>query len=106
MERLTQWTPNGASLVLNNPKNDAEAREMLMQQFRKACNRLAELEDKLECGKMVEISEDKIKDGKVYVAREATFGTPTVAIEITEEEAKTLIANGVENDLDSCIVVE
>ncbi len=50
MERLTQWTPTGASLILNNPQNDMEARQMLMEQFKKACNRLAKLEDKLESG--------------------------------------------------------
>lgn len=50
-KRLTQWTENGASLDLGDPKSDMEARQALMVQFKKACNKLAELEDKLEEGK-------------------------------------------------------
>lgn len=54
-KRLTQWTENGASLDLGDPKSDMEARQLLMVQFKKACNKLAELEDKLEAGKLVEL---------------------------------------------------
>lgn len=59
-KRLTQWTENGASLDLGDPKSDMEARQLLMVQFKKACNKLAELEDKLEAGKLVELPEPKI----------------------------------------------
>lgn len=59
-KRLTQWTENGASLDLGNPKSDMEARKALMEQFKKACNKLAELEDKLEVGRLVEVPETKI----------------------------------------------
>ena len=55
MERLTQWTPQGASLILGDPKNEFEARVILKEQFKKACNLLAELEDKLESGRLVEL---------------------------------------------------
>ena len=54
-KRLTQWTENGASLDLGDPKSDMEARQALMVQFKKACNKLAELEDKLEEGTLVEL---------------------------------------------------
>lgn len=54
-KRLTQWTENGASLDLGDPKSDMEARQVLMVQFKKACNKLAELEDKLEAGTLVEL---------------------------------------------------
>ena len=54
-ERLTQWTENGASLVLDNPKNAEEARTQLMEKFKLACNKLAEIEDKIEQGMLVEL---------------------------------------------------
>lgn len=54
-KRLTQWTENGASLDLGDPKSDVEARQALMVQFKKACNKLAELEDKIEAGTLVEL---------------------------------------------------
>lgn len=54
-ERLTQWTENGASLILDNPQNENEAREQLMQKFKLACNKLAELEDKIEQGLMIKL---------------------------------------------------
>ena len=70
MERLTQWTPNGASLILGEPKNDIEARQILMKQFKKACNKLAELEDKIESGKLIDTTEyfaqsERLPNGKV-----------------------------------------
>ena len=45
MNRLTQHTPTGASLILDEPKNDAEAREQVMQKFKLAVNVLAAYED-------------------------------------------------------------
>ena len=53
-ERLTQWTKNGASLILDNPQNAEEARAQLMEAFKLACNKLAELEDKIEQGTLKE----------------------------------------------------
>lgn len=53
MERFTQHTPNGASLILGEPKTQAEA-AVLKEQFKKACNYLCELEDKLEAGQLVD----------------------------------------------------
>lgn len=55
MERLTQWTEYGAILDLGEPKSDEEARSILKVQFKKACNKLAELEDELENGTLVEL---------------------------------------------------
>ncbi len=70
MERLTQWTKNGASLILGEPKTPHEAAEKLQEQFKKACNRLAELEDKLESGELLELPcLRKVKDyvdGSLY----------------------------------------
>lgn len=45
MERLTQHTPNGASLILDNPSNAEEARQQVTAKFMLACNRLAAYED-------------------------------------------------------------
>lgn len=53
-KRLTQWTENGASLILDNPQNANEARAQLMEKFKLACNKLAELEDKIEQGTLKE----------------------------------------------------
>lgn len=55
-ERLTQWTPTGASLILGEPKSQAEAAAILKEQFKKACNKLALFEDLFESGQMVDIS--------------------------------------------------
>lgn len=54
-ERLTQWTENGASLILGDVKSIQEASEKLREQFPKACNKLAEIEDKFESGKLIEL---------------------------------------------------
>ncbi len=53
-ERFTQRTPNGASLILGEPRTQAEAAAILKEQFKKACNYLCELEDKLEGGQLVD----------------------------------------------------
>lgn len=45
MERLTQHTPNGASLILDNPGHADEARQQVTAKFMLACNRLAAYED-------------------------------------------------------------
>lgn len=52
-ERLTQWAADGASLILDNPTTAEEARQQVMVQFKKACIKLAELEDKIERGELV-----------------------------------------------------
>jgi hypothetical protein len=54
-KRFTQWTENGASLKLDNPQNNEEARKQLMEKFKLACNFLAELEDKIENGTLIEL---------------------------------------------------
>lgn len=59
-ERLTQWVNDGASLILDNPKNTEEAREQLQDKFKLACIKLAILEDKIERGELVERSESYV----------------------------------------------
>ena len=56
-ERLTQWAADGASLILDNPTTAEEARQQVMVQFKKACIKLAELEDKIERGELIERNE-------------------------------------------------
>lgn len=73
-KRLTQWTENGASLDLGDPKSDMEARQALMVQFKKACNKLAELEDKLEEGTLVELP-CKVGDTVYIVGRKYRAGS-------------------------------
>lgn len=53
-ERLTMHTPDGACLILK-ADNEKNAQQELMQKFKEACNKLAELEDKLENGTLIEI---------------------------------------------------
>lgn len=73
-KRLTQWTENGASLDLGDPKNDMEACQALMEQFKKACNKVAELEDKLEEGTLVELP-CKVGDTVYIVGRKYRAGS-------------------------------
>lgn len=54
MKRLTMHTSNGACLIIN-ADNEQDARQELMEKFKEACNRLAELEDKLENGMLIEL---------------------------------------------------
>lgn len=54
-ERLTQWVGDGASLILDNPRNVEEAKEQLQDKFKLACIKLATLEDKVERGELVEV---------------------------------------------------
>lgn len=53
-ERLTMHTPEGACLIINT-NNETDAQQELMEKFKLACNKLAELEDKLENGTMIEL---------------------------------------------------
>lgn len=54
MKRLTMHTSNGACLIIN-ADNEQDARQKLMEKFKETCNRLAELEDKLENGMLIEL---------------------------------------------------
>lgn len=63
-KRLTMHTPDGACLILR-ADNEQDAQQELMEKFKEACNRLAELEDKLENGTLIELP-CKVGD-KVYV---------------------------------------
>lgn len=53
-ERLTMHTPDGACLIIN-ANNEQEARQELIENFKRACNKLAELEDKFENGTLIEL---------------------------------------------------
>lgn len=53
-KRLTKHTPDGACLIIN-ADNEQDARQELKKKFKEACNKLAELEDKLENGTLIEI---------------------------------------------------
>lgn len=53
-ERLTQWTEAGAGIILGEVQNYEEAALKVKHQFKKACNKLAEYEDKLESGRLAE----------------------------------------------------
>lgn len=53
-ERLTMHTPEGACLIIN-ANNEVDAKQELMEKFKLACNKLAELEDKLENSTMLEL---------------------------------------------------
>lgn len=53
-ERLTMHTPDGACLILK-AYNEMDARRELMKKFKKACNKLTELEDKFENGTLIEL---------------------------------------------------
>ena len=59
-ERLTQWVGDGASLILDNPRNVEEAKEQLQDKFKLACIKLATLEDKIERGELVEIQKEVV----------------------------------------------
>lgn len=45
-------TKSGAALILDNPRNDAEARTQLMKKYRLAINKLAAYEQLEEEGKI------------------------------------------------------
>ena len=59
-ERLTQWVADGASLILDNPTTAEEARQQVIVQFKKACIKLAELEDKIENGELVQVPQGAV----------------------------------------------
>lgn len=69
-------------------------------------DRLAMLEDRLENGLAFDLTDEQFDGASTFIAREGTFGYPMLAIPITEEEVKTLLDNGIEDCLDSCIVLE
>lgn len=81
-KRLTQWTKNGASLILDNPQNAEEARAQLMEAFKLACNKLAELEDKIEQGKLIECNPKLIGECIVGIHQ---YTDGTYAMDFDEE---------------------
>lgn len=69
-ERLTQWVADGASLILDNPTTAEEARQQVMVQFKKACIKLAELEDKIERGELIERTSEEYSAVRKQVVKE------------------------------------
>lgn len=55
MSRLTIRTENGATLKLDNPQNEAEARKQLHDKYLIAIEKLAHYEDLEEQGKLIEL---------------------------------------------------
>ena len=53
-ERLTMHTSEGACLIIN-ANNEIDARQELHDKFKLACNKLAEFEDKLENGTLIDV---------------------------------------------------
>lgn len=53
-KRLTKHTPDGACLIIN-ADNEQDARQELKEKFKESCNKLAELEDKLENGTLIDL---------------------------------------------------
>lgn len=76
-KRLTQWVADGASLILDNPTTAEEARQQVMVQFKKACTKLAELEDKIESGQLVELpyAPDRIDVGLTQTVQSIRDGS-------------------------------
>lgn len=52
-KRLTEWVGENASLILDSPRTEEEARRQVVERFKKACNKLATLEDLIERGELV-----------------------------------------------------
>lgn len=101
-ERFTQHTPNGASLILGEPQSPAEAAAILKEQFKKACNFLCELEDKLEDGRLVDttpyIEEIKSEIPFKYKVIKPTIQRRNVEMCDSRESAERCIAKLTEAD--------
>lgn len=69
-KRLTEWVGENASLILDSPRTEEEARRQVVERFKKACNKLATLEDLIERGELVEA---EIVDEEVREAEEILF---------------------------------
>ena len=80
-ERLTQWVGDGASLILDNPRNVEEAKAQLQDKFKLACIKLAEFEDKIEDGTLMEVPKEVV----VY--------TPNVVLTPEEREEEMRLCN-------------
>ena len=65
-ERMTQWVGDGASLILDNPRNVEEAKEQLQDKFKLACIKLATLEDKIERGELV----DEARKNRIFLSKD------------------------------------
>ena len=69
MKRLTQDTPKGASLILDNPKTDEEAREQVRIKFMDALNILAAYERTGLTPEEVAALVRAESEGRLYIAQ-------------------------------------
>lgn len=108
MERLTVRDEFGNADIIGVDTADLQGNLRFdeLNKVTRALNRLATLEDRLESGRIFELTTKIIKEGTAFVSRDGTFGTTMLAIPITEEQAAMLIKNGVKNYLGSCIILE
>lgn len=68
-ERLTEHNETGYVLKLDNPQNEIEARQQLMQKFKLACTKLGQLEDLFEKFDIKELEsyvKKLIEDAKIW----------------------------------------
>lgn len=91
MERLTMWTQKGASLKLDNPHSDEEARENLMSKYLLAVNKLAKYEDAEEQGLLLrlpcKVGDTVYKLGyPVRLDKKGNFKTTTAWKEVYESK--------------------
>lgn len=85
-ERLTQWVGDGASLILDNPTTAEEARQQVMVQFKKACIKLAELEDKIERGELIlTVQNEQSKQEIAFFAKHYAVARKEAAKEFAEK---------------------
>lgn len=102
-ERLTQWVGDGASLILDNPKNELEARQQLMEKYKKAVIKLAKFEDAVENGIYIKLP-CKVGDTIYYVSpyRPTKIIVPVIVkafrIDIYENELTLWAILGGDND--------
>lgn len=75
--------------------------------------RLAELEDKLESGRLIDVTREEIRKTSMgdirimpYLAREGDGGQPMIVIPLSEELCQKLLTLGIENCLNACIILE
>ena len=94
-ERLTMHTSEGACLIIN-ANNEIDARQELYDKFKLACNKLAELEDKLENGTLIELP-CKVGD-TVYELIHCISSTNQKKYRIRQSTVKSIYYNQGENE--------
>ena len=104
-ERLTEHNETGYVLKLDNPRNEIEARQQLMQKFKLACTKLGQLEDLFE-----KFDIDKIKQNaneifnniivtKFKIGQKVSFIIEDIEIGRIEKITTTICKNNDENSI-------